>query len=151
MYKQIKIFTDGSCLGNPGPGGYGVILCYNQYIKEFSAGYRLTTNNRMELMAVITALEALKNPCETTIYTDSLYVLQGITQWINSWKKQNWKSVNKKLIKNIDLWHRLDAATKPHIICCKWLKAHSGQPENERCNKLAQKAASSPSYDDLKD
>ncbi|AKC60394.1 ribonuclease HI [Blochmannia endosymbiont of Camponotus (Colobopsis) obliquus] len=149
MYQKIKIFTDGSCLGNPGPGGYGVILYYKKYIKEFSAGYKLTTNNRMELMAAIVALEAIKKPCKIIINTDSLYVIQGLTQWIHNWKQNDWKSIKNKSIKNIDLWQRLDIAITPHILRYKWLKGHSGHPENDRCNKLAQIAANNPKYDDI--
>ena len=110
MLKQVEIFTDGSCLGNPGPGGYGAILRYQQREKTFSEGYRLTTNNRMEMMAAIVALEALKEPCTVVLSTDSQYVRQGITQWIHNWKKRGWKTADKKPVKNVDLWKRLDAA-----------------------------------------
>lgn len=110
MLKQVEIFTDGSCLGNPGPGGYGAILRYRGHEKTFSEGYTLTTNNRMELMAAIVALEALKEHCEVTLSTDSQYVRQGITQWIHNWKKRGWKTAEKKPVKNVDLWKRLDAA-----------------------------------------
>ncbi len=110
MLKQVEIFTDGSCLGNPGPGGYGAILRYRGREKTFSAGYTRTTNNRMELMAAIVALEALKEHCEVILSTDSQYVRQGITQWIHNWKKRGWKTADKKPVKNVDLWQRLDAA-----------------------------------------
>ncbi|HAI07066.1 MAG TPA: ribonuclease HI, partial [Pantoea sp.] len=108
MRKQVEIFTDGSCLGNPGPGGYGAILRYGQHEKTFSAGYHLTTNNRMELMAAIVSLEALKQPCDVVLSTDSQYVRQGITSWIHNWKKRGWKTADKKPVKNVDLWQRLD-------------------------------------------
>lgn len=110
MLKQVEIFTDGSCLGNPGPGGYGAILRYRGREKTFSEGYNLTTNNRMELMAAIVALEALKEQCEVILSTDSQYVRQGITQWIHNWKKRGWKTADKKPVKNVDLWKRLDTA-----------------------------------------
>ncbi|MGM1299754.1 ribonuclease HI, partial [Enterobacter hormaechei] len=110
MRKQVEIFTDGSCLGNPGPGGYGAIMRYRQHEKTFSEGYFLTTNNRMELMAAIVALEALKEHCDVVLSTDSQYVRQGITQWIHNWKKRGWKTAEKKPVKNVDLWKRLDAA-----------------------------------------
>lgn len=145
MYKQIKIFTDGSCLGNPGPGGCAAILRYKQYKKEFSAGYYFTTNNRMELMATIIALELLKNSCQIDLYTDSQYLLNGITQWIHIWKKNRWKIAEEKLIKNIDLWRRLDMAIQSHHIRnWHWLKSHIGHPDNERCDKLARAAAKHP-------
>ena len=108
--KSIEIFTDGSCLGNPGPGGYGVVLKYQQHIKELSGGYQLTTNNRMELMAAIAALECLKEPCQIDLSTDSQYVRQGIMQWLHNWKRNNWRTSNKEPVKNKDLWQRLDAA-----------------------------------------
>lgn len=146
MYKQIKIFTDGSCLGNPGPGGCAAILHYKQHKKAFSAGYYLTTNNRMELMAVIIALESLKNPCQIDLYTDSQYLLNGITQWIYIWKQQHWAIAKKKLIKNLDLWRRLNIAMQTHPITnWNWLKSHTGHPDNERCDSLAREAAKHPS------
>ncbi len=123
MLKQVEIFTDGSCLGNPGPGGYGAIMRYRQHEKTFSAGYRLTTNNRMELMAAIIALEALKEHCEVVLSTDSQYVRQGITQWIHNWKKRGWKTAEKKPVKNVDLWQRLDAALGQHKIKWEWVRA----------------------------
>lgn len=146
MYKQIKIFTDGSCLGNPGPGGCAGILRYKQYSKEFSAGYYSTTNNRMELMAAIIALESLKNPCQIDLYTDSQYLLNGITQWIHIWKQHHWKTAEEKLIKNIDLWRRLDRAVQSHYIKkWHWLKSHTRcHPDNERCDQLARIAAKHP-------
>ncbi|CUX96407.1 ribonuclease HI [Candidatus Doolittlea endobia] len=141
MRKRVAIFTDGSCLGNPGPGGYGAIQRCKHYEKTLSAGYRLTTNNRMELMAVIVALEALTDACEVVLSTDSQYVRQGITKWIHNWKKRSWKTADKKPVKNIDLWLRLDAAIQPHTLQWDWVKSHAGHPENERCDELARKAA----------
>lgn len=126
MTKQVEIFTDGSCLGNPGPGGYGAILRYKQHEKTFSEGYRLTTNNRMELMAAIVALEALTSPCEVTLSTDSQYVRQGITQWIHNWKKRGWKTADRKPVRNVDLWKRLDAAISDHKVQWEWVKGHAG-------------------------
>ncbi|MEA9390702.1 ribonuclease HI [Acerihabitans sp. TG2] len=149
MQKQVEIFTDGSCLGNPGPGGYGAILRYKQHEKIFSAGYRLTTNNRMELMAAIVALEALKDPCEVVISTDSQYVRQGITKWIHNWKKRGWKTTDKKPVKNVDLWQRLDLAIQTHVLRWDWVKGHAGHPENERCDELARSAAGNPALDDI--
>ncbi len=149
MTKQVEIFTDGSCLGNPGPGGYGAILRYKQHEKEFSAGYTLTTNNRMELMAAIVALEALSEPCSVTLCTDSQYVRQGITMWITNWKKRGWKTADKKPVKNVDLWQKLDAAISRHTIDWQWVKGHSGHPENERCDELARTAAENPTAADV--
>ncbi len=149
MLKQVEIFTDGSCLGNPGPGGYGAILRYRGNEKLFSTGYRLTTNNRMELMAAIVALEALKEQCIVVLSTDSQYVRQGITQWIHNWKKRGWKTAEKKPVKNVDLWKRLDAALGQHQIQWEWVKGHAGHPENERCDELARAAAMSPTRDDV--
>ena len=149
MLKQVEIFTDGSCLGNPGPGGYGAILRYRGHEKTFSQGYRLTTNNRMELMAAIVSLEALKEQCEIVLSTDSQYVRQGITQWIHGWKKRGWKTADKKPVKNVDLWQRLDAALGQHKIRWEWVKGHAGHPENERCDELARAAAIAPSEEDV--
>ncbi|MGG2143498.1 ribonuclease HI [Symbiopectobacterium sp. RP] len=148
MTKQVEIFTDGSCLGNPGPGGYGVVLRYKQHEKILSAGYHLTTNNRMELMAAIAALEALTTPCTVVLSTDSQYVLQGITRWINNWKLKGWKTADKKPVKNIDLWQRLDAAIQWHTMRWEWVKGHAGHPENEKCDELARQAASHPTQED---
>lgn len=148
MTKQVEIFTDGSCLGNPGPGGYGTILRYKQHEKTFSAGYFLTTNNRMELMAAIVALEALTSPCEVTLSTDSQYVRQGITQWIHNWKKRDWKTTDRKPVRNVDLWQRLDLAIQTHKIQWEWVKGHAGHPENERCDELAREGANSPTLED---
>lgn len=139
--KYIRAYTDGSCLGNPGPGGYGALLIYNGHRKELSQGYRLTTNNRMELMAAIEALAALNEPCQVTLTTDSQYVRQGITQWIQGWKRKGWKTADKKPVKNQDLWQRLDQLCSQHQIDWKWVKGHSGHPENERVDDLAREAA----------
>ncbi|CDL80463.1 ribonuclease HI [Xenorhabdus cabanillasii] len=148
MSKQVEIFTDGSCLGNPGPGGYGVLLRYKQKEKNLSKGYFRTTNNRMELMAAITGLEALKEPCKVILTTDSQYVRQGITQWIHNWKKRGWKKADKSPVINVDLWQRLDKAISPHDIDWRWVKGHTGHRENELCDELARAAANSPTQDD---
>lgn len=140
--KHIEIFTDGSCLGNPGPGGYGALLRYNQHTKELSGGYRCTTNNRMELLAAVVALETLSEPCKVTLTTDSQYVRQGITQWISGWKRKGWKTSSKAPVKNVDLWKRLDAANQKHDVDWQWVKGHAGHPENERVDDLARAAAS---------
>lgn len=143
MYKSVEIYTDGSCLGNPGPGGYGVVMKYQQHVKELSGGFIETTNNRMELMAAIAALECLKRPCSIDISTDSQYVRQGITQWLVNWKRNNWRTAAKEPVKNKDLWQRLDAACQSHDIRWHWVKGHAGHPENERCDVLAREAATS--------
>lgn len=148
MLKQIDLFTDGSCLGNPGPGGYGAVMVYGKHRKEISAGFRLTTNNRMELMAAIMGLRTLNEPCQVRLTTDSQYVRQGITQWIHNWKKRGWKTADKKPVKNVDLWKRLDAALGQHEIKWEWVKGHAGHPENERCDELARAAASNPTHED---
>lgn len=144
MVKQVEIFTDGSCLGNPGPGGYGVVMRYKQHEKELSEGFSLTTNNRMELLAAIVGLASLKESCNVTLTTDSQYVRQGITQWIHNWKKRGWKTADKKPVKNADLWQRLDRETQRHTIDWQWVKGHAGHPENERCDELARSAAENP-------
>jgi len=139
--KQLSIFTDGSCLGNPGPGGYGVVMKYKQHTKEIADGFLLTTNNRMELLAPIIALEALKTPCKIVLTSDSQYMRQGITQWIHGWKKKGWITSSKQPVKNVDLWKRLDQASLSHEIDWRWVKGHAGHVENERCDVLARKAA----------
>ena len=146
---RVEAFTDGACSGNPGPGGWGVVLRAGQHEKELSGGEPLTTNNRMEMMAAIVALEALKEHCEVILSTDSQYVRQGITQWIHNWKKRGWKTADKKPVKNVDLWQRLDAALGQHKIKWEWVKGHAGHPENERCDELARAAASNPTRDDI--
>lgn len=139
--KKIELYTDGSCLGNPGPGGYGAVLIYKTHRKELSGGYRLTTNNRMELMAAIAGLAALSDACEVDLTTDSQYVRQGITQWISGWKRKNWQTSAKKPVKNVDLWKMLDELCQQHQVTWHWVKGHSGHPENERCDVLAREAA----------
>ena len=142
MLKQVEIFTDGSCLGNPGPGGYGAILRYRGHEKTFSAGYTRTTNNRMELTAVIEALKALKKECDITIYTDSRYVMDGVQEWMPNWKLNGWKTTNKKSpVKNVELWQILDSLLSKHKIKWVWVKGHNGHPENERVDKLARDEA----------
>lgn len=141
--KDVHIYTDGSCLGNPGPGGYGAVLIFNKHRKNLSGGFALTTNNRMELLAPAIALEALTEPCQVVVTTDSQYVKNGINQWIVNWKKNGWRTKDKKPVKNADLWKRLDAACTKHEITWKWVKGHSGHPENELCDELARTAAQS--------
>ncbi|NOI14748.1 ribonuclease HI [Vibrio hepatarius] len=148
MTKQVEIFTDGSCLGNPGPGGYGIVLRYKQVEKTLAKGYTLTTNNRMEMMATIVALQTLKEPCNVILTTDSQYVRQGITQWIHNWKKRGWKTADKKPVKNADLWKALDAETQRHQIDWRWVKGHAGHRENEMCDELARAAAENPTEED---
>ncbi|HCT1399648.1 TPA: ribonuclease HI [Morganella morganii] len=148
MRDKVEIFTDGSCLGNPGPGGYGALLRYKGHEKALSEGFFLTTNNRMELLAAIVALETLKRPCDIVLTTDSQYVRQGITQWIHNWKRRGWRKADKSQVVNVDLWQRLDAAITRHQIDWQWVKGHAGHPENERCDELARTAAESPSQDD---
>ncbi|MBT79354.1 MAG: ribonuclease HI [Alteromonadaceae bacterium] len=146
--KKIAIYTDGSCLGNPGPGGYGALLIFGKHKKEISEGFNQTTNNRMELMAPAAALECLTEPCIVDITTDSQYVKNGINQWIKNWRKNGWRTANKKPVKNADLWKRLDEAVKKHDVDWHWVKGHSGHPENERVDDLAREAAGSPTQDD---
>ncbi|QMV15201.1 ribonuclease HI [Vibrio spartinae] len=148
MAKQVEIFTDGSCLGNPGPGGYGIVLRYKSTEKNLSQGFRLTTNNRMEMMAAVVALKSLKQPCQVILTTDSQYVRQGITQWIHNWKKKGWKTAGNKPVKNADLWQALDKETQRHNVEWHWVKGHAGHRENEICDELARTAAESPTADD---
>ena len=138
--KLVDVFTDGACSGNPGPGGWGAILRYGAVEKELSGGETLTTNNRMELMAAISALEALKGTVNVRLHTDSQYVKNGITSWIHNWKRSGWKTADKKPVKNADLWQRLDAALKDHKIEWIWVKGHNGHDENERADVLARAA-----------
>lgn len=149
MTKQVEIFTDGSCLGNPGPGGYGIVLRYKQNEKTLAKGYTLTTNNRMEMMATIVALQTLKEPCNVILTTDSQYVRQGITQWIHNWKKRGWKTADRKPVKNADLWKALDSETARHDIDWRWVKGHAGHRENEMCDELARAAAENPTEEDI--
>ncbi len=137
MSEPVIIYTDGACRGNPGKGGWGVILRYKGTIKELHGGERETTNNRMELMAAIQALEALKKPCVVHLHIDSKYVLDGITKWLPNWKKAGWKTAAKAPVKNEDLWRRLDAAIQPHTIDWRWVKGHSGNIGNDRADALA--------------
>ena len=135
--RFVEIYTDGACRGNPGPGGWGAILRFKGKEKELWGGEAATTNNRMELMAVIQALGALKRPSEVRLYTDSLYVMKGIQTWIHAWKRKGWKTVDKKPVKNEDLWRELDAAVGRHQVEWHWVKGHAGHPENERADALA--------------
>ncbi len=135
--KHIEIFTDGACSGNPGPGGWGAILRWNGKEKELSGGEAETTNNRMELMAAISALETLKEPCSADLYTDSSYVRDGIGKWMFGWKKNGWRTADNKPVKNLELWQRLDEARKRHKVEWHWIKGHAGHPENERADELA--------------
>ncbi|HSW13954.1 MAG TPA: ribonuclease HI [Solimonas sp.] len=135
--KQIVIHTDGACRGNPGPGGWGALLECNGTSKSLKGGEALTTNNRMELMAAISALEALREACTVQLYTDSVYVRSGLLEWLPGWKKRGWKTADKKPVKNQDLWQRLDAAAARHQIEWHWVKGHSGHPGNEAADRLA--------------
>lgn len=136
----VEIYTDGACRGNPGPGGWGAILRFNDTEKELYGGEALTTNNRMELLAAIRALEALKRPCRVRLTTDSKYVQQGISEWLPNWKRRNWKTAGRQPVKNVDLWQQLDALAAPHDIDWQWVKGHAGHPENERADRLANRA-----------
>lgn len=135
--KDVEIFTDGACRGNPGPGGWGALLRCDGREKALYGGEPATTNNRMELMAAIVALEGLKRPCRVVLTTDSEYVRKGITEWLANWKRRNWRTSARKPVKNEDLWRRLDDATRRHEIEWRWVKGHSGHPENERADQLA--------------
>jgi ribonuclease HI len=133
----IEIYTDGACKGNPGPGGWGALLRYSGQEKELYGGEATTTNNRMELMAVIAALETLRRPCRVVIHTDSQYVQKGISEWIHGWKTRNWMTSARAPVKNADLWRRLDAVRAQHEVDWRWVKGHAGHPENERADALA--------------
>ena len=143
MTKKVDIWTDGACSGNPGPGGWGAVLRYGKTEKELSGGEAATTNNRMELMAAIQALEALKGHVNVTLHTDSKYVMDGVTKWIHGWKKNGWKTADKKPVKNDDLWKRLDAARERHDVTWKWVKGHADDVMNNRADELARKAIES--------
>lgn len=134
---HVQIYTDGACSGNPGPGGWGAILRYGELEKELNGGERNTTNNRMELTAAISALEALKRPAVVDLTTDSQYVRDGITKWIHGWKRNGWRTADKKPVKNVDLWQRLDAALGRHEVRWHWVRGHAGHAENERADQLA--------------
>ena len=135
--NRVEIFTDGACSGNPGPGGWGAILRFRGQSRELSGGEADTTNNRMELLAAIAALEALTRPCAVDLYTDSNYLRGGITQWVNGWVRNGWKTADKKPVKNVDLWQRLIAARDRHDVAWHWVKGHAGHDENERADELA--------------
>ncbi len=137
---ETEIFTDGACRGNPGPGGWGVLLRHNGNEKTLYGAEALTTNNRMELMAAIQALESLTRPCQVCLTTDSQYVMKGIQEWMTNWKKRGWKTAARKPVKNVDLWQRLDKATARHDIRWDWVRGHSGHPENEQADALANRA-----------
>ena len=138
---DVEIFTDGACKGNPGPGGWGVVLRSGVHEKELSGGETLTTNNRMELLAAIRGLEALKKPSRVQLYTDSIYVRDGITKWIHAWRRNGWRTADRKPVKNAELWQELIDAAAPHRVEWHWVKGHAGHPENERADRLACDAA----------
>ena len=135
--SEVTIYTDGACSGNPGPGGWGAILISGEHRKELSGGEAETTNNRMELTAAIEALTALKRPCTVALYTDSVYVRDGITRWIHGWRRNGWRTADKKPVKNAELWQALEAALERHKVDWHWVKGHAGHPENERADELA--------------
>ena len=137
MTDSVEIFSDGACRGNPGPGGWGALLRFKGKEKELHGGERETTNNRMELMAVIEALGSLKRPCQVHVITDSQYVMKGITEWIGGWKRRNWKNSSNKPVKNADLWMRLDKAVSAHDVRWSWVRGHTGHPGNECADALA--------------
>ena len=143
MPDSVELFTDGACKGNPGDGGWGALLRFNGTTKELFGGEYDTTNNRMELTAVIEGLRALKRPCEVTITTDSKYVKDGMTQWIKNWKKRGWRTAAKKPVKNADLWKELDSLAAGHTLSWKWVRGHTGHPENERADELANRGVES--------
>ncbi|BCJ90157.1 ribonuclease H [Terrihabitans soli] len=137
MSARVAIWTDGACSGNPGPGGWGVVMKFADTVKELSGGEQLTTNNRMELLAAIRALEALTRPVAVDLYTDSQYVRGGITEWMKGWKKNGWKTSDKKAVKNQELWEQLDKLTAKHEVAWHWVKGHANDPDNERADELA--------------
>jgi ribonuclease HI len=141
VLPQVKIATDGACKGNPGPGGWGALIRMGAREKEISGGEKLTTNNRMELLAAIRGLQALNRPCRVTLVTDSVYVKDGITKWIHGWQRNNWRTAAKQPVKNVELWQELLEAVKPHRIEWTWVKGHAGDPDNERADTLASDAA----------
>ena len=139
MTPQVVIYSDGACSGNPGPGGWGAVMISGEHVRDICGGEPATTNNRMELMAAIQALEALKKPCKVELHTDSTYVMKGISEWIHGWKKRGWMTADKKPVKNDDLWRRLDLARSKHDVTWKWVKGHAGHELNERADALARK------------
>jgi ribonuclease HI len=143
MSEPVVIYTDGACKGNPGPGGWGALLRWGGHEKEIFGGERLTTNNRMELTAVIEALSALKSRCEVALYTDSEYVRNGITTWIHGWKQRGWRTADKKPVKNVELWQRLEALAAQHDVRWHWVRGHDGNPDNERADQLANRGVDS--------
>jgi ribonuclease HI len=148
--KRVEIFTDGACKGNPGPGGWGAVLRFQGVEKTLSGAEALTTNNRMELMAAIEALGALKEPCEVVLTTDSEYVRRGISEWLAQWKQRNWRTAAKAPVKNVDLWQRLDALNQMHRVHWHWVKGHSGHRENEMADELANRAIETLKIEALK-
>lgn len=140
MPEQVELYIDGACSGNPGPGGWGVVMRFGEHEKELSGGDHDTTNNRMELMAAIRSLESLSRSCDVLLVTDSQYVMKGVTQWLPVWKRRNWMTTDRKPVKNIDLWRRLDQATERHRIKWEWTRGHSGHLGNERADSLARAA-----------
>lgn len=142
MTPQVVIYTDGACSGNPGPGGWGAVLLHGESRKELCGGELATTNNRMELMGAIQALEALKKPCKVELHTDSQYVMKGISEWIHGWKRRGWRTADNKPVKNDDLWRRLDEARSRHDVSWRWVKGHAGHELNERADELARQGLS---------
>jgi ribonuclease HI len=140
MTRRVEIWTDGACSGNPGPGGYGAILRFGDREREISGGEEATTNNRMELMGAIAALEALTRPCAVTLHTDSQYLRNGVTDWMRAWKARGWRTADRKPVKNVDLWQRLESASERHDIDWRWVRGHAGDPMNERVDELARGA-----------
>lgn len=138
--RRVTIYTDGACRGNPGPGGWGAVLIFGPHEKELSGAEPLTTNNRMELTAAIRALAALKRPCDVALYTDSQYLRSGITEWLEQWKQRNWRTSDRKPVKNVDLWQALEAEIQRHRIEWHWVRGHAGNPGNERADRLANEA-----------
>jgi ribonuclease HI len=141
--KHVTIYTDGACSGNPGPGGWAALLMYDKHVREISGHAAETTNNRMELQATIAALRQLKEPCDVALYTDSKYVLQGFTEWLDGWQRKGWKTADKKPVKNVELWQRLDELNAGHHVQWRWVKGHAGDPGNERADRLANRGVDS--------
>ena len=138
--SHVVMYTDGACSGNPGPGGWGTVMMSGRHRRELSGGERETTNNRMEMMAIIAGAEALKRGCSVDIYTDSTYVMKGMTEWLDGWKQRGWRTASKQAVKNVDLWQRLEQALERHEVKWYWVRGHSGIPENERADELARMA-----------